>query len=63
MAYKEFFSEEKQKDFHNVSIRLYTLSEIINSVITSGFILKSFEEHPVWNNENIPWEFTILTDK
>ena len=63
VAYKEFFSEEEQKDFHNVSIRLYTLSEIINSVIKSGFILKSFEEHPGWNDENIPWEFTILAYK
>lgn len=63
LAYKQFFSEEEQKDFPDVSIRLYTISEIINSVVEAGFTLKKFEEHPGWNNENIPWEFTILADK
>ncbi|MGE8207165.1 class I SAM-dependent methyltransferase [Heyndrickxia sp. NPDC080065] len=63
LAYKNFFNEHEQQDFPNVSIRLYTLSEIINSVIKSGFRLEKFDEHPGWNNENIPWEFTILASK
>ncbi|WP_045520790.1 class I SAM-dependent methyltransferase [Neobacillus niacini] len=63
LAYKHFFDEHEQEDFPDVSIRLYTLSEIINSVITSGFKLKKFDEHRGWNNENIPWEFTILAFK
>lgn len=29
----------------------------------SGFNLQRFDEHRGWNNENIPWEFTILADK
>lgn len=63
VAYKQFFYEQEQEDFPDVSLRLYTLSDIINSVITSGFELKKFDEHPSWTNENIPGEFTILAIK
>ncbi|MBS4220038.1 class I SAM-dependent methyltransferase [Bacillus sp. FJAT-49711] len=63
LAYKHFFDELEQKDFPDVSIRSYTLSEIINSVIKSGFKLNKFDEHRGWNDENIPWEFTILATK
>ncbi|MGZ9583731.1 class I SAM-dependent methyltransferase [Paenibacillus marinisediminis] len=63
VAYKGFFDEEEQSGFPDTSIRLYTLSEIINSVLASGFKLKKYDEHRGWNNENIPWEFTILADK
>jgi len=63
VAYKHYFDEHEQQDFPDTSIRLYTLSEIINSVIASGFKLMKFEEHRGWNNENIPWEFTILANK
>ncbi|OMF65361.1 methyltransferase domain-containing protein [Paenibacillus sp. FSL R5-0766] len=63
VAYKHYFSQDEQQDFPDVSIRLYTLSEIINSVITSGFNIKKFDEHRGWENENIPWEFTIVASK
>ena len=63
VAYKNFFSEQEQLDFPDVSVRSYTLSEIINSVLSVGFQLKKFDEHRGWNNENIPWEFTILAEK
>lgn len=63
VAYKHDFDEHEQQDFPDVSIRLYTLSEIINSVITSGFKLTKFDEHRGWKNENIPWEFTLLANK
>ncbi|KOY80261.1 class I SAM-dependent methyltransferase [Lysinibacillus sp. FSL H8-0500] len=63
LAYKHFFDEHEQEDFPDVSVRFYTLSEIINSVITSGFKLMKFDEHRGWKNENIPWEFTILAVK
>lgn len=63
VAYKHYFDEQEQQDFPDVSVRLYTLSEIINSVITSGFKLMKFDEHRGWKNENIPWEFTILANK
>ncbi|WP_400241666.1 class I SAM-dependent methyltransferase [Niallia sp. JL1B1071] len=63
IAYKQFFPEEEQDDFPDVSIRLYTLSEIINSLITAGFKLERFDEHRGWKKENIPWEFTIIARK
>lgn len=63
VAYKGFFSEDEQADFPDTSIRLYTLSDIINSVLSAGFQLKKFDEHRGWSNENIPWEFTIVANK
>jgi 2-polyprenyl-3-methyl-5-hydroxy-6-metoxy-1,4-benzoquinol methylase len=63
VAYKQFFSEQEQQDFPDCFLRFYTLSEIINSVITARFQLKRFDEHPNWTNENMPGEFTILAAK
>ncbi|MER2058140.1 MAG: class I SAM-dependent methyltransferase [Niallia sp.] len=63
IAYKQFFPEEEQGDFPDVSLRFYTFSEIINSVITAGFKLERLEEHRGWKKENIPWEFTIIARK
>lgn len=63
VAYKVFFDEEEHADFPDVLVRSYTLSDIINSVIGSGFNMQRFDEHRGWNNENIPWEFTILAVK
>lgn len=63
VAYKQFFSKQEQQDFPDCSLRFYTLSEIINSVIKVGFKLKKFDEHPKWENKNIPGEFTILAVK
>ncbi|KAB8134698.1 class I SAM-dependent methyltransferase [Gracilibacillus oryzae] len=63
IAYKQYFRENERADFPPVSIRLHTLSDIINAVISAGFLLKKFEEHRGWNNENIPWEFTISAVK
>lgn len=59
IAFKQAFSRQEQADFPDVSVRYYTLSEIINSVLAAGFLLQKYEEHRGWNNENIPWEFTI----
>lgn len=63
VAYKHFFPEEEHHDFPDVLIKSYTLSDIINSVITAGFTLQKFEEHHGWKGENIPWEFTIIAEK
>ncbi|MBB6631918.1 class I SAM-dependent methyltransferase [Clostridium algidicarnis] len=60
LAYKSEFSEEEQGDFPDCSLRFYTLNEIINAVINVGFTLKEFNEHPNWEDEKIPGEFTIL---
>lgn len=63
MAHARFYDDEKRKKFPKCHIRRYTLSEIINSVIKSGFIIKSFEEHPAWTNPKLPGEFTLVADK
>jgi SAM-dependent methyltransferase len=63
VAYKQFFDKHDQQDFPNVSVRSFTLSEIINAVVNAGFILKKFDEHRGWKNENIPWEFTLIANK
>ena len=63
MAHARFFEENVRKDMPKCSYRKYTISEIINSVINSGFTLKRFDEHPAWTNENLPGEFTIVAGK
>ena len=63
MAHARFFEENIRKQMPKCSYRKYTMSEIINSVINSGFMLKKFDEHPAWTNEKIPGEFTIVASK
>lgn len=60
MAHARFFPEEIRKQIPLCSYRKYTISEIINSVITNGFILNRFDEHPAWTNEAVPGEFTLV---
>ncbi len=61
--YKSFFEENVRKQMPKCSYRKYTISEIINSVINSGFTLRKFDEHPAWTNEKMPGEFTIVANK
>lgn len=63
MAQARFYEDEIRKQMPKCSYRKYTISEIINSVINSGFTLKKFDEHPAWTNENLPGEFTVVADK
>ena len=63
MAHARFFDENTRMQMPKCSYRKYTISEIINSIINSGFYLKKFEEHPAWTNENIPGEFTAIAIK
>ncbi len=63
MAHARFFEENVRRQMPKCSYRKYTISEIINSVINSGFTLRRFDEHPAWTNENIPGEFTIVASK
>ena len=58
-------SERAQKDKENpkgllkkngkmiCSYRKYTISEIINAIIKSGFILERFDEHPAWTRGDL----------
>lgn len=63
MAHAKFYEDEKRRAIPKCYLRRYTLSEVINSVITSGFTLKSIEEHPAWTNAKLPGEFTLLATK
>ena len=63
MAHAHFFDEETRKKMPKCSYRRYTVSEIINAVISCGFTLKKFDEHPAWTNDKLPGEFTILAGK
>lgn len=63
VAYQGYFSQEEQESFPKCLCRFYNLSEIINSVITSGFTLKEFNEHPHYKDEKRPIEFTIIAHK
>lgn len=63
MAHARFYDDEIRKQIPLCSYRKYTISEIINSVIKTGFMLKQFDEHPAWNNPNMPGEFTLIATK
>ncbi len=63
MAHAPFFEEEIRRQMPLCSYRKYTVSDIINSIINSGFTLKRFDEHPDWTNEKIPGEFTAVASK
>lgn len=63
MAHARFYEEEIRKQMPKCSYRKYTISEIINAVIDSGFTLQKFDEHPAWTNEKLPGEFTVTTKK
>lgn len=63
MAHARFFNDEVRKQMPLCSYRKYTLSEIINSVVSNGFALKRFDEYPAWDNQNIPGEFVLIATK
>ena len=63
MAHARFFSEEIRQHMPKCSYRKYTISEILNSIIGSGFTMKSFDEHPAWTDKNVPGEFTAVAVK
>lgn len=63
MAHARFFDEETRRHMPRCSYRKYNLSEIINGVLACDFTLRRFDEHPSWENENLPGEFTLVADK
>ena len=60
MAHARFYGEEIRRKMPKCSLRKYTISEIINAIIRNGFCLKQFDEHPSWENEKLPGEFTAI---
>ena len=63
MAHARFYEDEIRVKIPKCSYRKYTISEIINSLIDSGFVLEKFDEHPAWENEMLPGEFTAIAIK
>ena len=63
MAHARFYDEEIRKQMPKCSYRKYTISEILNGIMQNGFILKKFDEHPAWENDHIPGEFTAIAIK
>ena len=63
MAHARFYEEAVRAQMPKCSYRKYTISEIINSVIDSGFVLRKFDEHPAWTNDRVPGEFTLIADR
>ncbi|MBQ8639118.1 MAG: class I SAM-dependent methyltransferase [Lachnospiraceae bacterium] len=63
MAHARFFREEIRRQMPKCSYRKYTVSEIINGAIGSGFFLTRFDEHPAWENDRVPGEFTLIAEK
>lgn len=63
VAYKDFLEKDKAEKSPKCSLRLYNISEILNSIIRSGFTIKEFNEHPSWTNEKLPGEFTVYAIK
>ncbi len=63
MAHARFYEESIRKQMPKCSYRKYTISEIINSVIESGFALNRFDEYPAWTDDRIPGEFTLIAEK
>ena len=63
MAHARFYEEDIRRQFPKCLYRRYTISEIINSIINSGFVLKRFDEHPAWEDETLPGEFTAVAVK
>ncbi len=60
VPYAKYFTKESQRDFPSCKLRFYTLEEIINSSIDAGFQILGFREHPKYNNDKMPGEFTLL---
>lgn len=63
VAYANFLDEAENGAAPTCSLRFYNLSEILNAVARCGFVLNEFLEHPSWENEKLPGEFTVLAKK
>jgi len=63
VAYQGFFPPEDQVQFPKCLLRYFTLSEIINSIVASGFVIKGLLEHPSYEDIKLPGFFTVLAYK
>lgn len=63
VAHAHFYEEEFRSQIPKCRLRKYTLSEIINAAIESGFAIRRFDEHPAWTDSDLPGEFTLVAQK
>lgn len=63
MAHARFYAEEIRRGFPKCRYRKYTVSEIINAAVDTGFTLRRFDEHPAWFKPDLPGEFTLVAAK
>ena len=63
MAHARFYDDSVRSRIPKCLYRKYTVSEIINSIISNGFALTRFDEHPAWENDKLPGEFTAVALK
>ena len=63
MAHARFYPPEIRAAIPKCSYRKYTISQIINAVLGTGFILRRFDEHPAWTDPTVPGEFTLIAMK
>ncbi|WP_026669702.1 class I SAM-dependent methyltransferase [Butyrivibrio sp. AE3006] len=63
MAHARFYDEEIRRQIPKCKYRKYTISEIINGIIDAGFTLVCFDEHPAWEDDKLPGEFTAIARK
>lgn len=63
MAHARFYPKEIRAQFPTCRLRRYTMSEIVNAAIGAGFILRRLDEHPAWENPDVPGEFTLVAQK
>ena len=63
MAHALFYEEPIRSRIPKCRYRKYTVSEIINAIIDTGFRLQRFDEHPAWEDEKLPGEFTAVAIK
>ena len=63
MAHARFYDEKTRKQIPKCKYRKYTISEIINGIIGAGFTLERFDEHPAWEDDTLPGEFTAVARK
>ena len=63
MAHARFYPDAIRKQMPKCLYRKYTVSEIINAIISCGFLLERFDEHPAWTDERLLGEFTAVAAK
>ena len=63
MAHARLYGEDIRRQMPRCMYRKYTISEILNSILCTGFCLKRFDEHPAWENKDLPGEFTAVAQK